>query len=206
MANTRATALDFWRLAEQAERNGIRILVEPISQDHFATSATDPTIVYRVTGLSCSCKGFMTWQRCQHHALLLAELGWLPDPEPDPAPTTPARPVPRPVPCPDCDATGRVIAFFGPRDEPGETDCGFCGGAGEVEPERVVEPDGDTSAQDAPYDYDGGTIPRRNAFNVSDEELVVLRGEAARLHAEHGAPLVDIVTGELLDPGGHRAA
>jgi hypothetical protein len=43
--------------------------------------------LYRVTGFSCTRKGFQAWQRCQHHALLRACLGWLPDPEPDsPAP------------------------------------------------------------------------------------------------------------------------
>jgi hypothetical protein len=43
--SAQATANDFWRLAEQADRNGIRIriLIEPCSGDHFATSASDPT-------------------------------------------------------------------------------------------------------------------------------------------------------------------
>ncbi len=212
MASTVARAQDFWRLAAQAERNGIRILVEPISQDHFATSATDPTIVYRVTGLSCSCKGFMAWQRCQHHALLLAELGWLPDPEPepDPSPAAPTLPVPALLPCPDCDGTGRVTAFFGPDDDQGEIDCRTCGGAGEVESgARSLVSDEPDPWVEAPYDHGHSPKPARKAggrFGLTDEELVILRGEAARLHAERGWPLVDFETGEILDPGGHRAA
>ncbi len=212
MASTVATPTDFWRLAEEAERRGIRILVEPISNEHFATSASKANTLYRLTHYSCTCKGFLTWQRCTHHSLLLAQLGWLPDPEqePDPSPASPALPVPELVPCPMCDATGQVVAFFGPEDEPGETDCGLCGGAGEIEPERIVEPEGDTASHDAPYDHGRGSVSttplRRNAFNVTDEELVVLRGEAARLHAERGWPLIDLDTGELLDPVGHSAA
>ena len=211
MGSTVATPLDFWRLAEEAEHRGIRILVEPISGEHFATSASQANILYRLTHYSCTCKGFLRWQRCTHHSLLLAQLGWLPDPgpesepDPDPSPASPALPAPGLVPCTDCDATGRVIAFYGPEDEQGETDCGLCGGPGEVEPDRIIEPDGDTSSHDAPYDH--GSVPapalplRRNAFNVTEEDLVILRGEAARLHAERGWPLVDIVTGEILaDP------
>ncbi len=212
MASTVATPTDFWRLAEEAEQRGIRILVEPISGEHFATSGKKVDIVYRLTGFSCTCKGFLRWQRCTHHSLLLAQLGWLPDPEPepDPSPAFPALPVLELVPCPECDATGQVVAFFGPEDEPGETDCGLCGGAGEIEPERIVEPEGDTASHDAPYDdrrLPAAPLPRRrNAFNITDEEMVILRGEAARLHAERGWPLVDFETGEILDLGGRCAA
>ena len=84
MASTVATPMDLWRLAEEAERRGIQILVEPISGEHFATSGSKANILYRLTGFSCTCKGFQHWQRCTHHSLLLAQLGWLPDPEPDP--------------------------------------------------------------------------------------------------------------------------
>lgn len=214
MASTVATPLDLWRLAEEAERRGIKILVEPISGEHFATSATDPTTLYRVTGFSCTCKGFLAWQRCTHHSLLLAQLGWLPDPhpepDPDPTPGAPAQGAPRLVPCPDCDGSGRVVAFFGPEDETGELDCGTCGGAGEVEPEvrnrASEEPD---PWQEAPYDHGHRPVAKkkvRGRFGLTDEELVRLRGEAARLHAERGWPLVDFETGEILDPGGRRAA
>ncbi len=211
MASTVATPMDLWRLADEAERRGIRILVEPISGEHFATSSTKSNTLYRLTHLSCTCRGFMTWQRCTHHSLLLAQLGWLPDPEPDAAPPTSALAASVGLePCPDCDGTGRVIAFHGPGDEQGEADCGTCGGAGEVESgarSRVSEePD---PWDDSPYDHTHHPQPVRKArgrFGLTDEELVILRGEAARLHAERGWPLVDFETGKVLDPGGRRAA
>jgi hypothetical protein len=81
-----APPADLWRLADLAEARGVRILVEPISGEHFATAATDPTIQYKSTTLSCTCKGFVHRQRCTHHSLLLAQLGWLPDLEPEPEP------------------------------------------------------------------------------------------------------------------------
>ncbi len=78
---TRATiqkAEDLLRLADQGERNGVMILVEPISGQHFATSATSP-ILYRVSAAGCSCRGYEMWQRCQHFGLFLSEMGWIPD-------------------------------------------------------------------------------------------------------------------------------
>ena len=73
---------DLIRLADQGERNGVRILCEPVSDQHFATSATSP-ILYRVSADGCGCRGFQAWRRCQHHALYLAEMGLLPDLEQD---------------------------------------------------------------------------------------------------------------------------
>ncbi|MDP9369402.1 MAG: SWIM zinc finger family protein [Chloroflexota bacterium] len=35
-------------------------------------------------------------------------------------------------------------------------------------------------------------------MNLTDAELVILRGQAARLHAERGWPLVDVETGEVI--------
>ncbi len=91
MASTTVTPADLWRLAEEAERRGVRIFHEPISHEHYALSGSDPTKLYRLTHSSCTCRGSMRWQRCGHWALFLAHLGWLPevDPEPDPAPPTP---------------------------------------------------------------------------------------------------------------------
>ncbi|MDP9471000.1 MAG: hypothetical protein M3Q71_10090 [Chloroflexota bacterium] len=212
MASTVATPMDLWRLAEEAEQRGIRILVEPISGEHFATSGSKKKIVYRLTHYSCTCKGYMRWQRCTHHSLLLAQLGWLPDPEPepDPSPASPALPVPELVRCGDCDGTGRLTAYFGPDDEPGEIDCGTCSGSGEVEPGAARESEAEPDPWDeSPHDHGHHLTPVRKArgrFGLTDEELVLLRGEAARLHAERGWPLVDFETGEILDPGGHRAA
>ncbi len=45
---------------------------------HVATSASDPTRCYHVDAeRGCTCKGYGAWGRCQHHSLLLAELGRL---------------------------------------------------------------------------------------------------------------------------------
>ncbi len=214
MTSARQLAETLWRLAEEAERRGVKILHEPISNEQFALSGSDPTRLYRLTHWSCTCRGFMRWQRCGHWALFLAQLGWLPDPDPepdpDPTPASPAQDVPRLVPCPNCDGRGRVVAYFGPEDEQGETDCGTCGGAGEVEPEvRNRASDKPDPREEAPYDHAPRPTPvkkTRGRFGLTDEELVVLRGEAARLHAERGWPLVDFETGAVLDPGGRRTA
>ena len=83
-------AEDWARLAGQGERNGVRILVDHRSGQHVATSASDPTRCYHVDAeRGCTCKGWAVWNRCQHHSLLLAQLGWLPDldPEPESEPT-----------------------------------------------------------------------------------------------------------------------
>ena len=74
------TAEDLRRLADQAERHGIRILVDRASGQHVATSASDPTACYLVSATrGCPCVGFGHWGRCQHVALLLSELGLIPD-------------------------------------------------------------------------------------------------------------------------------
>ena len=130
------TPADLWRLAEQGQQNGVAILSESASGERFATSASEPGTIHRLTAHGCSCKGFTYAGRCQHHSLLLAQLGWLPDLDPQPEPPTPAAP--------------------------------------------AVAPS------------------RRMTFGLSPEELVRLRGQAARLHAEHGGPLVDVETGELI--------
>ena len=212
MASTGVTPADLWRLAEEAERRGVRIFHEPISNEHYALSGSDPTKLYRLTHWSCTCRGFMRWQRCGHWALFLAQLGWLPeiDPEPDSVPTTSTLvPTSNTEPCPDCEGTGRIIAVFGPEDEEGEIACSPCGGSGEVEPGARRASDEPDPWQEAPYDHGRPTTrvkQPRGRFGLTDEELVVLRGEAARLHAERGWPLVDFETGEILDPGSHRAA
>ncbi len=71
-------AEDLRRLALKAERAGVRVLRIDGTDRHVVTSATHPTC-YAVTVAGCSCKGFQAWQRCQHHSLLLAELGLIPD-------------------------------------------------------------------------------------------------------------------------------
>ncbi len=99
-------AEDLLRLADQGERNGVRILVEPISGQHFATSATSP-ILYRVSAAGCSCRGYQTWQRCQHFGLFLSEMGWIPD-------VADAVVVEAPAPCRRCKGSGFVRMTTGP--------------------------------------------------------------------------------------------
>ena len=79
---TRHRVEDLHRLAAQAERKGSRILHVAGTDGHVATSASSPTC-YAVTVNGCTCRGFVTWGRCGHWALLLSELGQLPDLEQD---------------------------------------------------------------------------------------------------------------------------
>ena len=69
---------DIARLADQAVRNGVRILVTRDGA-HFATSDVDPTRLHRLTPDGCDCNRFRWFGRCPHHALLLAELGLIED-------------------------------------------------------------------------------------------------------------------------------
>ena len=73
---------DLHRLAAKAEQGGSRTLHVSGTTSHVATSATSP-VCYAVTVNGCSCKGFAAWGRCGHWALLLSELGQLPDLEQD---------------------------------------------------------------------------------------------------------------------------
>jgi hypothetical protein len=148
MASRTATPQDLWRLAEQGERNGVKILVEPISGEHYATSGTKATILYRVTHWSCTCRGFLAWQRCQHHSLLLAELGFLGDPGPDPAaPAAGAAPIARR--CWDCGGRGweREAGASGAWLR---VPCLGCGGAGTIPAD--ADGNGDDARHSAPYD------------------------------------------------------
>ncbi len=127
------TPADLWRLADQARANGVRLLSEGLSGERFATSATDPGTIYRLTAYSCTCRGFTHHQRCQHHALLLAELGWLPDTEP----AAPAVAI-----CPACGGRGIDPACRGHRVAAGYSvhcPCDRCQGAGTVAP-AITEP------------------------------------------------------------------
>ena len=77
---------DLRRLAAQAERSGVRVLVDHTTGMHVATSATDASACYTVSVVNgCTCRGFTFWNRCSHHSLLLAQLGLLPDQDPPPA-------------------------------------------------------------------------------------------------------------------------
>ncbi len=102
-------AEDLLRLADQGERKGVKILVDPRTGQHVATSASDPTRCYHVdVERGCACKGYGTWGRCQHHSLLLSQLGRIPDSEP-----VVTAVVIEPAPCRSCRGEGFVRAFFG---------------------------------------------------------------------------------------------
>ncbi len=102
---------DLHRLADQAKCKGVRILVDHRTGQHVATSASDPTTCYHVdVERGCTCKGFTAWQRCQHHALLLAELGRLPELDPV---VTEVVIIEQPAPCRTCRGEGVTRAYIG---------------------------------------------------------------------------------------------
>ncbi len=103
-------AADLHRLANQAESRGIRILLTA-DGEHFATSTSNPTTLHRVSEQGCDCKGFSYWGRCSHHALLLSQLGLIPDPEPV---VTEVVIIEGPAPCRACRGTGFVRMTTGP--------------------------------------------------------------------------------------------
>ncbi len=105
-------AEDLHRLANQGEKKGVRILVDPRTGQHVATSASDPARCYHVdVERGCTCPGYAAWQRCQHHALLLAELGRLPEMEP--VVTEVVVLDEQPAPCRSCRGAGYVRAYIG---------------------------------------------------------------------------------------------
>jgi hypothetical protein len=88
------------RLAAEAKRKGIQIFVYPMTNEHFATSSSNPEQLHRVTLLSCDCAGFFSHGRCTHHSALLEFIGELPEIEPEPTPF-PAERISYPTPAPD---------------------------------------------------------------------------------------------------------
>ncbi len=102
---------DLHRLADQAERKGVRLLVDHRTGQHVATSASNPTTCHQVDVNSCTCKGFSVWHRCMHHSLLLAELGLIPDVEP--VVTDVVILDEQPAPCRSCRGEGSVRAYVG---------------------------------------------------------------------------------------------
>ncbi len=103
-------AEDLLRLADKAEAKGITILLTA-DGEHFATSASNPTSLHRVSEHGCDCKGFAYWGRCSHHSLLLSQLGLIPDPEP--VVTEVVILDERPAPCRSCKGEGFVRAYVG---------------------------------------------------------------------------------------------
>lgn len=122
-------AEDLARLAGQGERNGVRILVDHRTGQHVATSASDPTACYLVdVERGCSCKGWAVWNRCQHHSLLLAELGLIPDVDPEPEPEPTVTLVIAPPVCAPCRGRGWVYVTHDDDAWPVKTTCGRCAG------------------------------------------------------------------------------
>jgi hypothetical protein len=115
--NRPATAADFHRLADLAHERGLRLFRD--GSRWYCSSASEPGSCHYVTGLSCDCAGFISHQRCTHHALLLERLGWLPEVESD-LPYVEASA----IDCPDCCGCGLVD--YGRYNLPWET----CGGSG----------------------------------------------------------------------------
>ncbi len=104
-------AEDLHRLADQAERKGVRLLVDHRTGQHVATSASDPTRCYDVDAeRGCTCKGWIAWHRCMHHSLLLSELGLIPDIE---SVVTDMVIVEAPAPCRECRGEGVKRAYIG---------------------------------------------------------------------------------------------
>jgi hypothetical protein len=66
------------RLAFQAITRGLRIFEHQATGEFFCSSYSQPDRCHRVTALSCDCAGFIRHGRCQHHALLLFQIGELP--------------------------------------------------------------------------------------------------------------------------------
>ncbi len=98
---------DLRRLADKGEKAGVRILVDHRTGQHVATSASDPTRCYQVDAeRGCTCKGFTYWGRCSHHALLLSELGLIPDV--DPVVTDVVILDEQPAPCRACRGEGWI--------------------------------------------------------------------------------------------------
>ncbi len=102
---------DLHRLANQAEQKGVEILLTT-DGEHFATSTSTPTLLHRVSERGCDCKGFASWGRCSHHALLLSQLGLIPDPEPT-VNVTEVVIIEQPAPCRSCRGEGFVRAYVG---------------------------------------------------------------------------------------------
>ncbi len=102
-------AEDLLRLADQAERKGVKILLTA-DGEHLATSTSNPTMLHRVSEQGCDCKGFAAWQRCTHHSLLLSQLGLIPDPQPVVADVVI---IEQPASCRSCRGEGFTQAYVG---------------------------------------------------------------------------------------------
>jgi len=80
VGETEAAALH--RLAAQAKARGVKIVVNLITNHHWATSASRPGTLHAVTLYSCDCAGFLRHARCMHYAAVLEMYHSLPAVEP----------------------------------------------------------------------------------------------------------------------------
>ena len=83
------------RLLDVARESGVRLGMDS-DGDMWATSVSEPGLLYPVTPELCGCRGFATHRRCRHVAALWSYLGYL-DPEPTP-----------PASCPTCNGKGEI--------------------------------------------------------------------------------------------------
>ncbi len=75
------------RLAAKSRAEGVQLYRDSRDGRYYASSVSHPGKMHFLTGLSCTCQGFATHQRCKHHSALLLALGWVADDsafEPDP--------------------------------------------------------------------------------------------------------------------------
>ncbi len=71
------------RMATQAERAGVRILVDRRTGQHVALEPVASAYCVLVDITGCTCRHFGVWGRCGHHALFLSQTGNIPGPDPD---------------------------------------------------------------------------------------------------------------------------
>ena len=116
---------DLHRLADLGRQRGLRVF-EASPGRWFCSSASDQFALHVVTGLSCTCEGFLRHQRCSHNSLLLSELGWLPPQEPEP----PA--VVEPIRCPECLGCGVVYVHQCELAGFPHPNCTCCDGTGRL--------------------------------------------------------------------------
>ncbi len=115
------------RLADRARTTGVRLYQDRKDGRFYASSRSQPGTYHRVTGFSCSCRGFLRQGRCAHLAALHAALGWLETP---PEPTAPAS-----ASCPECFGSGEVCGTVasGRTWAYASVTCATCHGRGSVE-------------------------------------------------------------------------
>ena len=104
---TEAAALH--RLAAQAKARGVKIVVNLVTNAHFATSASRPGTLHKVSLFSCDCLGFVTHGRCTHYAAVLEMYYSLPALDPTPAPDGGGAALPVPTATVDDDVVLSIV-------------------------------------------------------------------------------------------------